>query len=74
MTSVDNAQSVVSVSTRSVTLGGGDTSIGYDPFLNDSSVHVCRNVPLVESSHPVRLEHIQNSCVMYSSCEMGIFL
>lgn len=64
MMSVDNAQLDVLVSTSSVTLGGGDTSIGHDLYLIDSSVHTCRNVQLVGSSHPVRSEHIESvSCI-----------
>lgn len=42
--SVDNAQLVVSVSTSSVTFGGGYTSNGNSPYLIDS------RVPLVGSS------------------------
>lgn len=63
--SVDNAQSVMSVSSSSVTLSGGYTSNGNSPYLFDSIVLVCRNVPLVGSSHPVRSEHIQSvSCIL----------
>lgn len=71
--SVDNAQSVVSVSSSSVTLSGGFTSNGNSPYLFDSIVLVCRNVPLVGSSHPVRSEHIQSvSCIPVF--KMRIFL
>lgn len=70
----DIARSVVSISTNTVTLGAGGTSIGHGPYLIDSSVHVFRDVfrdvPLVGSSNPVRSNHTQSVlCILVMDCE-----
>lgn len=66
----DIARSVVSISTNTVTLGAGGTSIGHGLYLIDSSVHVFRDVPLVGSSNPVRSNHTQSVlCILVMECE-----
>lgn len=66
----DIARSVVSISTNTVTLGAGGTSIGHGLYLIDSSVHVFRDVPLVGSSNSVRSNHTQSVlCILVMECE-----
>lgn len=69
----DIARSVVSISTNTVTLGAGGTSIGHGLYLIDSSVHVFRDVPLVGSSNPLG-QTIPKVCSVFSLWNVNIFV